>query len=79
VWVPRTCLSPTPSPALTAWVALILLHVQTGEVQLRGQFPTWRKDEHRMSDVLKFVKQLFFLRDFGCDRSLALNPAALDW
>jgi hypothetical protein len=53
--------------------------VQTGEVQLRGQFPTWRKDEHRMSDVLKFVKQLFFLRDFGCDRSLALNPAALDW
>ncbi len=51
--------------------------LQTGVLQLGGRFPTWRKEEHNLKELLHFVKSIFFLRDFGCEPHLALNPDAL--
>ena len=39
-------------------------------------FPRWRVDEHNLAELLRAVKNLFYIRELPWEPSTLLNPAA---
>ena len=51
-----------------------LVHPGTLELDLAGKFPQWTTGMHHMATVLKYLKQVFYLKDY--DVAGAVDPAA---